>query len=342
MSIVERAAKRLEELEKARAPAVQPASYPSSAEDISEAHVPDAPRLDGSSEKPLSHERRTAHHNGERSAESRTDRPVAGTPARLEPRLSGIFDSSSSDALLRQRTLPIRKHRLDIDFSRLVDAGYLQMEDGDSQTANEFRKIKRPLIQACQGKVAPPVQNASRIMITSALPREGKTAVALNLALSIAKERDSTVLLIDADTTQQNLSRVIGMDSRPGLLDLVADRNVRATDALLDTNVDRLSLLPLGMRREHATELLASEAMARLIAELASEFRDRILLFDAPPLLGAPEPPVLAHHMGQIVVVVEAERTTHKVLTDALLTIQSCPRIAMVLNKAPQLSIRLR
>jgi len=199
-----------------------------------------------------------------------------------------------------------------------------------------------PLIQACQGKLATPVHNANRIMITSALAREGKTAVALNLALSIAKERDSTVLLIDADTTQQSLSRVIGMDSRPGLLDLVGEHSVRIADALLDTNVERLSLLPLGMLREHATELLASQAMARMIGDLASEFRDRILLFDAPPLLGAPEPAALAHHMGQIVVVVEAERTTQKALMDALTTIQSCPCTALVLNKAPQLPMRLR
>jgi protein-tyrosine kinase len=255
--------------------------------------------------------------------------------ARLEPSLNDIFESiPATDALVRQRALPIKRQKLDLDFSRIAAAGYLQIDDAESQTANEFRRIKRPLIQACQGKLSTPVANANRIMITSAVPREGKTAVALNLALSIAKERDSTVVLIDADTTQQSLSRVIGMHAKPGLLDLVADgSNLRVSDALLDTNIERLSLLPLGMRREHATELLASEAMARVVAALASEFRDRILLFDAPPLLGAPEPAVLAHHMGQIVVVVAAEQTTHKMLTDALTTIQSCPRIAMVLNK---------
>jgi protein-tyrosine kinase len=341
MSIVERAAKRLEELEKARA---QQRSYPLNGEAaVGETRAPGAPRLDGSNERVLPHERRKAHPDGEQSAHIRSEGSVAGKPARLEPRLSGIFESvAGSDPLLRERHLPIRRQRLDIDFSRLASAGYLQMEDADSQTANEFRKIKRPLIQACQGKLATPVQNANRIMITSALPREGKTAVALNLALSIAKERDSTVLLVDADTTQQTLSRVIGMDSRPGLLDLVGEHSVRIADALLDTNVERLSLLPLGMLREHATELLASQAMARMIGDLASEFRDRILLFDAPPLLGAPEPAALAHHMGQIVVVVEAERTTQKALMDALTTIQSCPCTALVLNKAPQLPMRLR
>jgi len=212
----------------------------------------------------------------------------------------------------------------------------LSPADSHSQRANELRRIKRPLIQACQGKLSAPVDNAARIMVTSSLCDEGKTSVALNLALSMAMERDSTVLLIDADTTQPTLSRTVGIDSRLGLLDLLADREMHVSDALVATSIDRLTLLPLGAPREHATELLASDAMARLVSNLASEYKDRILIFDSPPLLGAPEPAVLAGYMGQIVVVVEAERTTHKALTDALETIRSRPHIALVLNKAPK------
>jgi protein-tyrosine kinase len=231
------------------------------------------------------------------------------------------------------------KDRLEIDFSRLTAAGLLQPSDSQSQRANELRRIKRPLIQACQGKLSAPVDNAARIMVTSSLTGEGKTSVALNLALSLAMERDSTVLLIDADTTQPTLSRTLGMDSRLGLLDLLADRKTRISDALMPTSIDRLTFLSSGAPREHATELLASEAMVRLVSNLAAECADRILIFDSPPLLGTPEPAVLAGHMGQIVVVVEAERTTHKALTDALATIRSCPRIALVLNKAPKLML---
>jgi receptor protein-tyrosine kinase len=105
----------------------------------------------------------------------------------------------------------------------------------------------------------------------------------------------------------------------------------------MPTSIDRLTFLSRGAPREYATELLASDAMASLVSNLASERADRILIFDSPPLLGAPEPAVLAGHMGQIVVVVEAERTTHKALIDALATIRSCPHIALLLNKAPKL-----
>jgi receptor protein-tyrosine kinase len=202
-------------------------------------------------------------------------------------------------------------------YSRLVglaSAGYLKPEDPESPIANEFRKIKRPLIQACRGKLAAPVENANRIMVTSSVPGEGKSFVAFNLALSIAMERDSTVLLIDADTTRHRLSQLIGIDSDFGLLDLLTDGQVEVSDALFATNIERLTILPAGKRRRHATELLAERGYGASRRAPGVTVQRPIVIFDAPPLLGAPEPAVLASHMGQTIVVVEAERTTHKVL----------------------------
>jgi len=222
---------------------------------------------------------------------------------------------------------------LELDLRTLASAGYLDPEDPESLIVNEFRKIKRPLIQACQGKLAAPVAHANRIMVTSSVPGEGKTFVSLNLALSVAMERDSTVLLIDADTTRRGLSRLLGIGSNSGLLDLLGGNRVGVGDVLLRTNVERLTLLPAGQPRRHATELLASEAMELIVEELASRYADRILIFDAPPLLGAPEPAVLATHMGQIIVIVEADKTTQKVVTNALAAVQSCPVVTTILNK---------
>jgi receptor protein-tyrosine kinase len=104
--------------------------------------------------------------------------------------------------------------------------------------------------------------------------------------------------------------------------------------ALLRTNVDKLAFLPAGTPRPSATELLASDTMQRLVDQLASRYTDRILIFDTPPLLAAPEPPVLASYMGQIVVVVEADRTTHRSAQQALAAVASCPVVMTVLNKA--------
>jgi len=228
---------------------------------------------------------------------------------------------------------PRQAQRVELDLPGLAALGYLEPEDPDALIANEFRRIKRPLIQACQGKLAVPAAHANRIMVTSSLQGEGKTFVSLNLALSVAMERDSTVLLIDTDTTRRSLSRLLKVGSNSGLLDLLGGNPLEVGDVLLRTNVERLSVIPAGQPRRHATELLASESMEHLVEELASRYTDRILIFDTPPLLGTTEPAVLATHMGQIIVVVEADKTPQKVLTNALAAIQSCPLVTTILNK---------
>ena len=331
MSLVERAAKRLEELGKTGAQVAGELAYPPSRADapslleraIRKVEAPE-PALDGLGK---TNSARPAVDSLGPTGDNSSDR--AGH-ARREPTLGDIAatETTPSD---EQHNI----QRVELDLSKITSAGYLQPEDSESEVANEFRKIKRPLIKACQGKTAAPIHNANRIMVTSSLEGEGKSFVALNLALSIAMERDNTVLLIDADTTRPRLSQLAGIDTKFGLLDLLAgDDMLQVPEALFRTNIEKLTLLPAGKGRRQATELLASGAMERLLQHLASRYPDRILIFDAPPLLGAPEPAVLASHMGQIIVVVEADKTMQKVLTKALTTIQSCPVVTTVLNKA--------
>jgi protein-tyrosine kinase len=245
--------------------------------------------------------------------------PVARTPAAQPPAAPGVAPGSP-DAL-------------ELDLQRLSGLGVLTPDKTDSALANQLRFIKRPLINAAQGKSPRPVANGNRIMVSSAMPGEGKSFIALNIAMSIAMERDSRVLLIDADTTRPSLSAILGATLSQGLLDLLTNPQLSPSQTLLRTNIERLTFLPSGTPRANATELLASEAMERLVANLASRYTDRILIFDAPPLLAAPEPPVLASYMGQIVVVVEAQRTTHKAVQHALASVESCPVVMTVLNK---------
>ena len=340
MSLIERAAKRLEEMGNAGSQGPgEPTrvSFPADAvQNLIERVVHKVGPSDiasdlarGRSQDPL----RTT--NGEAHTHTRGRTLDSAAPGRRGPSLR---DPTVAEPLVpsgppgsRDASPPAQAFELDLPT--LCSAGYVDPSSPESKLGNQFRKIKRPVIQAFQGKLATPVENANRIMITSSVPGEGKSFVALNLALSIAMERDTTVLLIDADTTRYSLSRLLGIESRRGLLDLLVDRRVLVSDALLRTNIQRLTLLPVGARQRHATELLASEVMENLVADLASRYRDRILVFDTPPLLAAPEPAVLATHMGMIIVVVEADRTTQKVLTNALSTIRSCPMVATVLNK---------
>ena len=205
-----------------------------------------------------------------------------------------------------------------------------------SQLADEFRVIKRPLIANAMGKGGAPINNGNLIMITSALPGEGKSFTAINLAISIAMELDNTVMLVDADVARPSVLNMLGLPPAPGLLDVVAKNSVDISSVLMRTNIEKLSILPSGTQHPRATELLASDAMVRLLDDMASRYSDRIIIFDSPPLLLTTESRVIATHMGQIVMVVNAGNTAQAAVLQAVATIEACPVKMMVLNQSRQ------
>ena len=227
---------------------------------------------------------------------------------------------------------------VEINLEAVSAAGIVSPNAPRSQVADQFRVIKRPLISNATGKGPSVIVNGNLIMITSALPGEGKTFTAINLAMSIATELDFTVLLVDADVARPSVMNVLGLDSGPGLLDLVLDESKDLSSMLMRTNIDKLTILPSGTPHARATELLASDAMSRRISDMARRYADRIIVFDSPPLLLATEARVLASHMGQIVVVVQAEKTLQSDVAQALATIERCPVKLMLLNQARTLS----
>lgn len=224
--------------------------------------------------------------------------------------------------------------RVEIASEVLNRTGMVSPHAPRSQIADQFRLVKRPLISNVMARGASAIQNANLIMVTSALPGEGKTFTAINLAMSMATELDHTVLLVDADVSRPSVMNVLGLPSGPGLLDLVMDESLDPSSALLKTNIDKLTLLPSGTPHPRATELLASEAMAKLLREMAARYTDRIIVFDSPPLLLATESRVLASQMGQIVMVVQAEKTRQADVMQALSTIEACRVKLMLLNQA--------
>lgn len=299
MSLIEQAAKRLEELRRAGAEPADVAASP-----VVEAPV--AMRLP----TPEAMIRAV-----EAAGASRARDRAAFAPARNEA--SGA--SAPAD-------------RVEIDLAHLKELGFVTPDEPKSQIADEFRLIKRPIIRNTLGPVKP--KNANLIMVTSALPGEGKTFTAVNLAMSIAMEYNNTVLLVDGDVAHPALPELLGAPHAPGLLDLLTRDDIEFSEALVKTNVDKLTILPAGARHRRATELLASEQMASLLRELAARYHDRIIIFDSPPLLPTTEARVLATHMGQIVMVVAADTTTHHQVNQALATIDSCEIVLMMLNKA--------
>lgn len=223
-----------------------------------------------------------------------------------------------------------------IDLGALAARGMVTPDEPRSSIAEEFRVIKRPLLRNATDTSAVRIENANLIMVTSALPGEGKTFSAINLAISMAMELDYTVLLVDADVSRPSVFRQLGLPPERGLMDVLAGEVTDLSEVLLRTNIEKLSILPAGMPHQRATELLASENMNRLLKQIASRYSDRIVIFDSPPLLVTTESRVLATHMGQVLVVVEAERTTHASVKQALATIESCPIKLMMLNKSRQ------
>jgi len=226
-----------------------------------------------------------------------------------------------------------REARIDLDGLRA--RGMVVPNGPATQSGHEFRIIKRPLLSNAFGRQGhDPVRNGKRIMVTSALPGEGKSFTSVNLAMSIAAERDHRVLLIDADVAHPTIPRELGVRASAGLMDWLIDGGPDLSQLVLPTNVETLSLLPAGRNDEHATEWLASEAMSRLLDELSARYPDCVLIFDSPPLLVTTEARVLASYMGQIVMVVESGSTPRDAVTQALATIGSNEIIGLVLNKA--------
>lgn len=222
-------------------------------------------------------------------------------------------------------------HYVELDLRALAAAGLGHVPG--SRLTDELRVIKRPLLRNFMGKGAAPVPNGNLIMVTSALPGEGKSFTAINLALSIAAEINHTVMLVDADVVRPSILQMLGLQPRAGLLDVLQDESVELSDVLLRTNVEKLAILPGGTPCARATELLASDAMTALLDEMANRYPDRILVFDSPPLLLTTESHVLASHMGQIAMVVNVEHTLQRDLRQALVAIESCPVKMMVLNR---------
>ena len=227
-------------------------------------------------------------------------------------------------------------------LERLRDKGMLV--PGSSlgpEIRSEYRRIKRPLLSNAFGKSASLVDGGNLILVTSSVPGEGKSYTAMNLALAIAQERDHTVLLVDADVTKQGVSRLLGVEKRrPDLTDLLTSDDLSVGKALLRTDVPGLVLLPAGKPHEYITEMVASQRMARLVNELASRYSDRVIIFDGPPLLSTPEAPILASLVGQVAFVIEAGKTPHAIIDDALGMLPKDKAIGLVLNKSESASNR--
>lgn len=220
-----------------------------------------------------------------------------------------------------------------VDERALQRAGLLPLEDGaGGRLADEVRRVKRPLLNNASGKGDKALPHSHRIVVTSAVPGEGKTFTAVNLALSLAREPDFEVLLVDADIPKADITKVLGLAGRPGLMEVLADEHRRPTDVIVHTDVPNLSVIPTGEQHPLTSELFGGRRMEYVLEELGGQNRRRLLVFDSSPLLATPEAPVLAAYMGQVLVVVGAGRTSQHEVAQALEGLGESQYIGLVLN----------
>jgi protein-tyrosine kinase len=259
---------------------------------------------------------------------------------RTGERQANASDNMPPEAQTRQVTpvtqKPVQAYdgpQVMVDRDKLQEAGFIVPDGPVTAIAEEFRIIKRQLLLAAKGsqKVAP-VRHGERILICSAHPDEGKTFCALNLALSIAAEKDNEVLLVDADFAKPSILSSLGLEGSKGLMDALSDPQLPVESCIIHTDIPGLAILPAGDQTNADTEYLASSRTEQVLNRLTQNNPHRIVIFDSPPALSASLASVLATHVGQVVMVVKADETTETALRDALSLLGGCDHIQLLLN----------
>jgi exopolysaccharide/PEP-CTERM locus tyrosine autokinase len=225
-------------------------------------------------------------------------------------------------------------NRLTLDPTTLRRWGPVSMLLNDESAKREYGRIKRPIINLALGRAADAAHNANVVVVTSAMAGEGKSLTAFNLAVSVAREKDLSVLLIDGDMAKPDLSRTLGLGDSRGLTDLIADNALQLQDVLWRTSVDRLYFMPAGRQRSGATELLGSQRMKRIAGMIAHDLPQTIVIIDSSPLLLTNESPVLVSLAGQTVLVVRANQTPRLLVSEALGRLDATKPVGLVLNGA--------
>ena len=240
--------------------------------------------------------------------------------------------NETTQANLDKDPLTLGQH-LEIDLERLEQKGFVALSKKRTLINEEFRSIKRKLLNNAFGGLAKTLNHSNLILVSSSRPNEGKTFCAVNLALSIALEKDKTVLLVDADVLKPSVSKTLELGANAGLIEYLSGEVEDVSSVIYQTNVENLRVIPAGLPHYLSNELLSSDKMQQLFDEFASRYPDRIVIFDCPPLLGVNETTVMAEQCGQGVIVVEEFKSK---LTEVKKAVDLLPEemaVGLVMNK---------
>ncbi|MXO99861.1 capsular biosynthesis protein [Altererythrobacter xixiisoli] len=259
--------------------------------------------------------------------------PTASPPATVAAPASEAEAPRASLPQLAQR-VEFSAQRHHIDRAHLRDLGLIVPDGQVTALFEEFRIIKRQVLLAIRdAQRAGQGASAQRMLICSPLPGEGKTFCAANLALAIASEKDTEVVLVDADFAKPSVLSLFGLKTQgKGLMDALANPAVRVEDCVIPTDVGGLYVLPAGNQTTTDSEYLSSLQTTMVLERLTQGAPNRILIFDSPPALAASPAAELAKLVGQALVVARADKTGQSALEDALSLLSACPDIKLILN----------
>lgn len=222
-----------------------------------------------------------------------------------------------------------------IDRDCLTRYGLIQPEGQVTELLEEFRIVKRQVLQSVRkARESGSGAMAQRVLVCSPHPDEGKSYCAVNLAIAMAAEKDSEVLLVDADFAKPSVLKMLGLPKGPGFMDVLAREDMNVEDCVLATDIAGLHVLPAGNHTTSDSEYLASHRTAEVLDRLTRAAPKRIIIFDSPPALAASPAAELANHVGQAIVVARADRTGQNALEDALTLLSACPDLKLLLNAA--------
>lgn len=206
-----------------------------------------------------------------------------------------------------------------------ADKNLVSFFEPQSFEAEQFKHLRTNILFPVAGK------QPRSIMVTSAVPGEGKSFVASNLAVSIAQNIDQHVLLMDCDIRRASIHSNFGFDDVAGLSEYLS-KGTSLSSLLLKTEINKLTILPGGKPPENPAELVSSNQMSKLLKEVTSKYSDRIIIIDSPPPHLTSETSVIARQVDGILLVVKSGSTDREMVEEILEMVGKEKVLGIVLN----------
>jgi len=195
--------------------------------------------------------------------------------------------------------------------------------------ANYYSVLRTHVMQSMRAN------NWRTLAITSPNEGAGKSLTALNLAISMARETNHTVLLVDLDLKRPNIHRYLGKAQLPGISDYILD-DAPLPELLVNPGIERLVILPGHKSLSHSSEMLSSPKMVSLVEDVKSRYPSRLVIFDMPPVLACDDVLAFSPYFDAALLVVSEGETQKGDVTRAIELLGKAELMGTVLNKSSE------